>query len=209
MPNILPILGYRIKLTYPGIPAFCKRCWKLGHAHFECEDKFKTNWLEYVGDLYLKEKVTQAMLGSWVDALYKYHPTLKLTPINKEQPAIQKEDLRNTLPNNEPEKDDLRLKLQAGRNPPASQTDTQSQKNPPRRGRSSNNKSNKNNPKATAEVDNSNKQEGQSNRGSRGGRGGRGGGGGRGGRGRGASKDQSQPQANKNEHRFGRFNTNR
>jgi hypothetical protein len=73
VPDILPIRGKRVRLTYPGIPAFCSKCWEIGHAFRDCT-KNKTNWLEYVADFYAKDEVTDEMLGSWIESLEKYHP---------------------------------------------------------------------------------------------------------------------------------------
>jgi hypothetical protein len=90
IPDTLPIRGKRVKVTYPGIPILCNRCWKLGHGHWECKEPNKTNWLELVADFYGNEKVTDEMLGSWLDALYKYHPLIRDPP-----PTA---DLRSAIP---------------------------------------------------------------------------------------------------------------
>jgi hypothetical protein len=74
IPDVLPIRGKRVKLTYPGIPAFCNRCWRIGHAHWDCQ-RNKSNWLEFVEDFYNNREVTDEMLGSWVEAVKKYLPT--------------------------------------------------------------------------------------------------------------------------------------
>jgi hypothetical protein len=73
VPDILPIRGKRVRLSYPGIPAFCSKCWQIGHTFRDCT-KIKTNWLEYVADFYAKEEVSDDMLGSWIESLEKYHP---------------------------------------------------------------------------------------------------------------------------------------
>jgi hypothetical protein len=82
IPALLPIKGKQVKIIYSGIPAFCNNCWKIGHAHWECKETHKTNWLEFVGDLYINNDVTEEMLGSWVTSLYKYHPSLGGVPKN-------------------------------------------------------------------------------------------------------------------------------
>jgi hypothetical protein len=74
IPDVLPIRGKRVRLTYPGIPAFCNRCWRIGHSHWDCQ-RNKCNWLEFVEDFYNNREVTDDMLGSWVDAVKKYLPS--------------------------------------------------------------------------------------------------------------------------------------
>ncbi len=73
IPDTLPVRGKRVKLSYPGIPAFCTHCWRIGHAPWDCE-RPRANWLEYVSDFHDNPDVTEDMLGSWVDALKKYYP---------------------------------------------------------------------------------------------------------------------------------------
>ncbi len=117
IPAILPIKGKRVKVTYPGIPAFCNKCWKLGHAQWECKEKNKTNWLEFVCDLYLNDDVTEAMLGSWTTSLYKFHPSLGGVPKNgtTSQFVGPHKDLRQQLKANE---------AQASASDPAKTSDT-------------------------------------------------------------------------------------
>ncbi len=74
IPDTLPIRGKRVKLTYPGIPAFCNQCWRIGHTHWDCQ-RGKSNWLEFVEDFYNNREVTDDMLGTWVDAVKKYLPS--------------------------------------------------------------------------------------------------------------------------------------
>ncbi len=104
IPDTLPICGKRVKVTYPGIPILCNRCWKLGHGHWECKDPNKTNWLELVADFYGNENVTDDMLGTWVDALCKYHPLIR------DQPNAN--DLRANLPNQNLHPTDLRRHIE-------------------------------------------------------------------------------------------------
>ncbi len=89
IPDTLPICGKRVKVTYPGIPILCNRCWKLGHGHWECKDPNKTNWLELVADFYGNQRVTDEMLGTWVDALCKYHPLIRDQPNTNDARATQ------------------------------------------------------------------------------------------------------------------------
>jgi len=74
LPEILPIKGQRIKFYYPGIKTLCLKCYRSGHPKWECNQDFKTNWLEYVLKFYNAESISEEMLGSWVDTLKVYHP---------------------------------------------------------------------------------------------------------------------------------------
>ncbi len=124
-----------MKVIYAGIPAFCNKCWKIGHAHWECKEKNKTNWLEFVVDLYLNDDVTEDMLGSWVDAIYKFHPSLGGIPKNgtTAQFVGPHKDLRQhlkslqTTQSQPTEGSDLRTllsNLQANKHPPGASTPT-------------------------------------------------------------------------------------
>ncbi len=109
IPDTLPIKGKRVKLTYPGIPNLCSKCWKLGHCHWECKDQWKSNWLELVLDFYIDDRVTDDMLGSWVDSLYLYHPYCK----DIQNPAHQtsnptQNNLRASIPPAGPQRGDIR-----------------------------------------------------------------------------------------------------
>jgi len=74
LPEILPIKGQRIKFYYPGIKTLCLRRYRSGHPKWECNQGFKTNWLEYVLKFYNADPIDEEMLGSWVDTLKTYHP---------------------------------------------------------------------------------------------------------------------------------------
>jgi hypothetical protein len=118
IPDTLPIRGKRIRVSYPGIPALCSHCWRIGHARFECKQKHKTNWLELVADFYGDEEhVTEEMLGSWTDALYKYHPTLASAPnTTKYRTKLfvsqePKKDIRYRIPKDNTDVNDLRHQL--------------------------------------------------------------------------------------------------
>jgi hypothetical protein len=117
IPETLPICGKRIKVSYPGIPALCSRCWRIGHAQFECKQPHKTNWLELVADFYGDEHhVTEEMLGTWTDALYKYHPSLASDPVAKNRTRLfvsqeKTKDLRSKLPKANDDAEDLRQQL--------------------------------------------------------------------------------------------------
>ncbi len=74
IPDVLPIRGKRVKLTYPGIPAFCNNCWRIGHTHWDCK-RNKANWLEFVEDFFNNRDVSDDMLGSWVESVKKYLPS--------------------------------------------------------------------------------------------------------------------------------------
>jgi hypothetical protein len=121
IPDTLPIRGKRIRVSYPGIPALCNRCWRLGHAQFECKQPHKTNWLELVADFYGDEKhVSEDMLGTWTDALYKYHPTLASEPPVKYRSRLfvsqeKTRDIRYKIPKANTDVDDLRQQLQRTR----------------------------------------------------------------------------------------------
>ncbi len=109
IPSTIPIKGHRVKVTYPGIPALCNKCWKIGHSYWECADKTKTNWLELVGDFYIKDGVTDEMLSSWVQALYiftreKEHEREKEREKQKAQESNE-EDLRDYLKRMKSERD--------------------------------------------------------------------------------------------------------
>jgi len=82
LPEILPIKGQRIRFYYPGINKLCLRCYKSGHAKWDYQQQFKTNWLEYVLKFYKADVVSDEMLGTWVDTLQTYHPEFQqLKPI--------------------------------------------------------------------------------------------------------------------------------
>ncbi len=132
IPDTLPIKGKRIRLSYPGIPTLCSRCWKIGHTHYECKQKHKTNWLELVCDFYIDDNVTESMLGSWVEALYKYHPSLTSDPEKKYPSKLfvsqeKTRDLRYKIPNEPAKKDDLRELLKKGKTTPQQQEDLREQ----------------------------------------------------------------------------------
>jgi len=94
LPEILPIKGQRIKFYYPGISTLCLRCYKSGHAKWDCQQQFKTNWLEYVLKFYKADVVSDEMLGSWVDTLKAYHPEFQqVKPIW----STKNKDLRQNL----------------------------------------------------------------------------------------------------------------
>jgi len=97
MPEILPIKGQRIKFHYPGIKTLCLRCYRPGHPKWECQRKYKTNWLEYVMKFFQSDEVTEDMLGSWVDTLKEFHPEFQaiIPPFSK-----QHKDLRRNLDKN-------------------------------------------------------------------------------------------------------------
>jgi hypothetical protein len=118
IPDTLPIRGKRIRVSYPGIPALCSRCWRIGHAQFECKQKHKTNRLELVADFYRDEvHVTEEMLGSWTDALYKYHSTLASAPTTTKYRTklfVSQEktkDICYQIPKDTTDVDDLRQQL--------------------------------------------------------------------------------------------------
>ncbi len=116
IPDTLPIRGKKVKIAYPGIPLLCYKCWKLGHGHWECPDEYKTNWLELVADFFADERVSEEMLGSWIDLLYKFHPAFN-TPLD--QPQQNPEDLRRQIPRRFELPNDARNQLIQGRQPPA------------------------------------------------------------------------------------------
>jgi len=97
MPEILPVKGQRIKFHYPGIKTLCLRCYRSGHPKWECQRKYKTNWLEYVFKFQQSDEVTEDMLGSWMDTLREFHPEFqdKIPPF-----STQHKDLRRNLDKN-------------------------------------------------------------------------------------------------------------
>jgi len=97
LPEILPIKGQRIKFYYPGIKVLCLRCYKSGHPKWECNQQFKTNWLEYVLKFYKADVVSDEMLGTWVDTLKEYHPEFQ-----QQKPvwSDRNKDLRKNLDEN-------------------------------------------------------------------------------------------------------------
>ncbi len=104
-------------MSYPGIPALCNRCWRIGHAQFECKQAHKTNWLELVADFYGDEEhVSEEMLGSWTEALYKYHPSLATEPAAKYRSRLfvsqeKTKDIRYKIPKANTDVEDLRQQL--------------------------------------------------------------------------------------------------
>jgi len=94
IPEVLPIKGQRIKIYYPGINVLCLKCYKAGHYKWDCPSQYKTNWLEFVYKFYKSDKVSDEMLGSWVDTLNQYHPEFQ-----QEKPLWSKQhkDLRKNL----------------------------------------------------------------------------------------------------------------
>jgi len=74
VPEILPMNGKRVHVTYPGQPKLCRTCFCQGHIAKDCPDTQKTDFLDYVARLAKSELFEIELFGTWVDALAKYHP---------------------------------------------------------------------------------------------------------------------------------------
>jgi len=91
VPEILPIAGRRLHVSYLGQLKQCKNCFGLGHILATCE-KEKTDWLEYVATLHKSGKFPDSLFDGWMPALKQFHSSYK-----EPQPPPQGEDLRQVL----------------------------------------------------------------------------------------------------------------
>lgn len=104
IPEILPMNGRRVHVTYPGQPKLCRTCFCQGHIARDCPDVQKTDFLDYVARLAKSELFDIELFGSWIDSLAKYHPDFN-RPNPKDlrqvmsynQRGIPQRDLRRTI----------------------------------------------------------------------------------------------------------------
>jgi len=73
IPEILPMNGKRVNITYPGQPKLCRNCLCQGHIAKECPDQEKADFLDYVARLLKSGLFREELFGSWIDTLKKFH----------------------------------------------------------------------------------------------------------------------------------------
>jgi len=69
IPEILPMNGKRVHVTYPGQPKLCRTCLCQGHIAKDCADLEKTDFLDYVARLLKSGLFKEELFGSWIDSL--------------------------------------------------------------------------------------------------------------------------------------------
>jgi len=74
VPEILPIAGRRIHISYPGQLKQCRRCYGQGHINATCESDQKVDWLEYVNTLLKSGKFKSQLFEGWMQSLKANHP---------------------------------------------------------------------------------------------------------------------------------------
>jgi len=74
VPEILPIAGRRIHVSYPGQLKQCRRCFGQGHINATCESEAKVDWLEYVNTLLKSGKFDPQLFEGWMQVLKANHP---------------------------------------------------------------------------------------------------------------------------------------
>jgi len=74
IPEILPMNGKRVNVSYPGQPKLCRNCLCQGHIAKECSDKDKADFLDYVARILKSGLFKEDLFGSWIDTLKKFHP---------------------------------------------------------------------------------------------------------------------------------------
>jgi len=74
IPEILPIAGRRIHVSYPGQLKQCKRCFGQGHVNATCTSPQRIDWLEYVSSLLKSGKFDEHLFDGWMTSLKAYHP---------------------------------------------------------------------------------------------------------------------------------------
>jgi len=73
MPEILPIAGKRLYISYPGQLRQCRKCFEQGHASVSCT-KSKVDWLDYVLLLMNSGNFRKELFEGWKPALDLYRP---------------------------------------------------------------------------------------------------------------------------------------
>lgn len=73
MPEILPIVGKRLYISYPGQLRQCRKCFEQGHASASCT-KPKVDWLDYVLMLMNSGTFRRELFDGWKQALELYRP---------------------------------------------------------------------------------------------------------------------------------------
>lgn len=70
IPEILPIAGRRLFVTYPGQLKQCKRCFEQGHVSTTCN--LKVDWLDYIIKLISSGEFKIELFEGWKTALTTY-----------------------------------------------------------------------------------------------------------------------------------------
>jgi len=73
MPEILPIAGKRLYISYPGQLRQCRKCFEQGHASVTCT-KSKADWLDYVLLLMNSGNFKKELFDGWKSTLDTYRP---------------------------------------------------------------------------------------------------------------------------------------
>jgi len=76
IPEILPIGGRRLHVSYIGQLKQCKNCFNIGHIAATCESN-KVDWLEYVATLHKSGKFKAELFDGWMPSLKQYHSDYK------------------------------------------------------------------------------------------------------------------------------------
>jgi len=72
IPEILPINGIRLHVSYLGQLKQCRHCFGQGHIQAICE-KEKIDWLEYVATLHKSGLFRVDLFDGWMPTLKQYH----------------------------------------------------------------------------------------------------------------------------------------
>jgi len=76
VPEILPINGKRIHVSYLGQLKQCRSCFGQGHIASTCEVD-KVDWIEYVATLHKSGKFDNNLFEGWMPALKQFHSSYK------------------------------------------------------------------------------------------------------------------------------------
>jgi len=76
IPEILPIGGRRLHVSYIGQLKQCRNCFDIGHIAATCESS-KVDWLEYVATLHKSGKFKSDLFDGWMPLLRQYHSDYK------------------------------------------------------------------------------------------------------------------------------------
>lgn len=90
IPEILPIAGRRLHVSYIGQLKQCKNCFNLGHIAATCETN-KVDWLEYVATLHKSGKFKPELFDGWMPFLKLHHSDYKEPTLN--QPVVPRSGL--------------------------------------------------------------------------------------------------------------------
>jgi len=120
IPEILPIAGRRMFVTYPGQIKQCKKCFEQGHVSTSCN--LKVDWLDYVIKLMTSGSFRIELFEGWKQALTTYRSDILQNWASNSQNT---QDLRQVLNfNRQPNQQPAQSSAQSTTSQPQSQQST-------------------------------------------------------------------------------------